>query len=374
MWSLIDRIIILLIGCGVIEMNYRERTDIAYFLVGIILICFSYLNEKYLKNKYIYIIYLLCMPLCFAFTFTFPYLALITYGVIAEYSEKKGVCIAAISESAVIFCIAFFIRDKLIYTSEYIDIMIIVSFALLVVSVMLAYKTVENTKMNLSIKILRDDAIERTNLLVEKNKYLAENQQNEIHIATLSERNRIAREIHDNVGHMLSRSILQLGAIRTIHKSESIEKELEPLQETLNMAMNNIRESVHDLHKESFDVKDAASKILEDLKDFNVTFDCDFSRAADKEVKYAFLTILKEATTNIEKYSNGDKVKVAMRELEDYYQMLIEDNGNKHVNITHANAGIGISNMKERVQKLKGIITFSGENGFRIFISVPKQK
>lgn len=36
---------------------------------------------------------------------------------------------------------------------------------------------------------------------------------NEIRIATLSERNRIAREIHDNVGHMLSRAILQLGAI-----------------------------------------------------------------------------------------------------------------------------------------------------------------
>jgi signal transduction histidine kinase len=41
-----------------------------------------------------------------------------------------------------------------------------------------------------------------------------EKQDYEIYLATLRERNRIAREIHDNVGHMLSRSILQIGALK----------------------------------------------------------------------------------------------------------------------------------------------------------------
>ena len=46
-------------------------------------------------------------------------------------------------------------------------------------------------------------------MLTQKNKDLLEKQDYEIHVATLKERNRIAREIHDNVGHMLSRSLLQ---------------------------------------------------------------------------------------------------------------------------------------------------------------------
>lgn len=48
------------------------------------------------------------------------------------------------------------------------------------------------------------------------------NQDYEIYLATLKERNRIAREIHDNVGHMLTRSILQLGALSVINKDETV--------------------------------------------------------------------------------------------------------------------------------------------------------
>ena len=64
----------------------------------------------------------------------------------------------------------------------------------------------------------RDDSRERNLLLAQKNKALLEKQDYEIYNATLKERNRIAREIHDNVGHVLSRGILMIGAARTINK------------------------------------------------------------------------------------------------------------------------------------------------------------
>lgn len=66
---------------------------------------------------------------------------------------------------------------------------------------------------------------------------------NEIRIATLSERNRIAREIHDNVGHMLSRAILQLGAIMTVYRKDTIYDNLVPIKYSLDTAMNNIRKA-----------------------------------------------------------------------------------------------------------------------------------
>ncbi len=59
-------------------------------------------------------------------------------------------------------------------------------------------------------RIQDDSSEERTLLLSQKNKALQEKQDYEIYNATLKERNRIAREIHDNVGHVLSRSILMM--------------------------------------------------------------------------------------------------------------------------------------------------------------------
>ena len=59
------------------------------------------------------------------------------------------------------------------------------------------------------------------------------NQDYEIYLATLKERNRIAREIHDNVGHMLTRSILQLGALSVINKDETVGEAINDLSGTL---------------------------------------------------------------------------------------------------------------------------------------------
>ena len=57
----------------------------------------------------------------------------------------------------------------------------------------------------------RDDLQERTLLLEAKNRGLLERQDYEVQVATLAERARIAREIHDNVGHQLTRAKLQSG-------------------------------------------------------------------------------------------------------------------------------------------------------------------
>ena len=85
---------------------------------------------------------------------------------------------------------------------------------------------------------------ELTTQLVEKNKAMQRNQDYEIYLATLKERNRIAREIHDNVGHMLTRSILQLGALSVINKDETVGEAINDLSGTLNTAMTSIRSSV----------------------------------------------------------------------------------------------------------------------------------
>ena len=92
----------------------------------------------------------------------------------------------------------------------------------LLLSLFLAVRTQKLEKMREEFKKLRDDSMELNLLLNKKNQYLMEKQETEVHLATLKERNRIAREIHDNVGHMLSRSILQLGALKALNHDSSL--------------------------------------------------------------------------------------------------------------------------------------------------------
>ena len=176
---------------------------------------------------------------------------------------------------------------------------------------------------------IRDDSEEHTLLLSEKNKALLEKQDYEIYAATLRERNRIAREIHDNVGHVLSRSILMTAACKTINKNDSLDPLLGNLEESLNGAMNSIRSSVHDLHDDAIDLED-------------------------------------------------------LREHPALYQLCIEDNGtpengipdiqtgsdsNKAKNIS---SGMGLSNIRDRAKALGGTVQITQENGFRIFVTIPK--
>ena len=87
--------------------------------------------------------------------------------------------------------------------------------------------------------------------------------------------------------HMLSRSILQMGALQTIHKEEPLHGQLVAINDTLSQAMNNIRESVHDLHNESLDLKQALREVTDEFRDkYEIAFTYDMSAAVPRNVKY----------------------------------------------------------------------------------------
>lgn len=224
---------------------------------------------------------------------------------------------------------------------------------------------------NMLIK-LRDNSEEVNILLTEKNRYLHEQMNQEVNIAVLSERNRIAREIHDNVGHMLSRTLLQMGALMVINKDENVRTELENVKGTLNEAMTSIRESVHNLHDDSVDLKSTVTELTKTLGDhFNVNLDMDFSENISKEIKFCFIGIVKESISNIIKHSNGDCVYITIREHPAFCQLVVEDNGENDGTVS--GDGIGLENMKNRAESLGGIFKYYCEkNKFKIFVSIKK--
>ena len=175
------------------------------------------------------------------------------------------------------------------------------------------------------------------------------------------------------MGHMLTRSILQIGALRTVHRDEPLHGQLSSVSETLNEAMTNIRQSVHDLHDDAIDLEQALRDSIRDILDtYQVTFEYDMSRHVPREIKYCFIAIVKEAVSNIIKHSDADTVTLKLREHPAFYQMLIEDNGHSFGECPLDCEGIGLYNMRERVQALDGTLHLNRENGFHIFVALKK--
>lgn len=249
-----------------------------------------------------------------------------------------------------------------------------------IVSYAMAQKTKTILTNKKQINRLQDTYNEYKINLEHENENLLKQQDNEINIATLNERNRIAREIHDNVGHMLSRSILQVGALIAINKNEDLNEPYQNLKDSLNQAMDSIRSSVHNLHNDSIDLESSIKQLI-NLFDFcEVNLDYDISKYISKELKYCFISITKEALNNTIKHSNATKVNISIIEHPSFYKYVFYDNGLNNNNIfedkfdeySTYKQGIGLNNMKERVKALHGIINFNMEKGFSINITIPK--
>ena len=220
----------------------------------------------------------------------------------------------------------------------------------------------------LELHRIRDESKERTMVLRQRNQALIEKQNADIHAATLLERNRIARDIHDNVGHMLTRSILQVGALNIINDNPALENPIKDLQDTLDTAMTSVRTSVHDLHDDAIDLSNVIHEITSAVTMPAITLEYDMGSQVPRDIKYAFIAIIKEAINNMQKHSNATKAHIRLREHPGFFLLYIADNG---TNIkSHPTDGIGLSNMEERVRTLGGSIRFDTENGFKISIMI----
>jgi len=242
----------------------------------------------------------------------------------------------------------------------------------IVVAYFLKKRTLSLETMKKDYFLLRDQAKETALQMEKKTQVLMEKQDYELNLATLKERNRIARDIHDTVGHMLSRCILQTGALLVVSQDEQIKTGLGSITETLSEAMNSIRDSVHDLHDEALNVRVELQTLINNFTFCPVKFNYDVETNLENDLKYCVIAVVKEAFSNIIKHSDATLVALTVREHPGLYQLVIQDNGTKTVD--NDDRGMGLKNISDRVTVLDGNVHFSTDKGFRIFISVPKNK
>lgn len=352
-----DTIILLLGGAVPLLSMELDRTLVAALLGSVILICGNYFFEKVYAKLALYMVF---GVLCITVPKTALFSPVLLYGLLREGNIQE------------IFLSCFAGIFMVLKTGRCFPDCVINVLFMDIVAVMMSIDDKKYNKMHFENRKIKDDSEERALLLAEKNKALQEKQNYEIYAATLRERNRIAREIHDNVGHLLSRTILLTGAAKAVNQDKNMENLLEGLDVSLNSAMNSIRSSVHDLHDESMDLEKTIKSIISDFK--NCELEYDMYEIIPNDIKYCFAAITKEAIANIIKHSNATSVKIILREHPALYQLCIEDDGKGYDPGEGDATGIGLKNMQERVQTLGGTFQIRGDNGFRIFITIPKKQ
>ncbi|MBP1045156.1 hypothetical protein I6N96_02615 [Enterococcus sp. BWM-S5] len=245
--------------------------------------------------------------------------------------------------------------------------------ALCFLAAYLAYRQIEEYHSNEGKQSLEDELLTLTYSLQQQEAERQERQETMISLEVSNERNRIARDIHDNVGHLLSSSLLQIGAIQTINQQEVLQAPLGQLKETVTEGMDNIRASVHDLHDESLRLSIAMQKILDSFHFCEVELTDEFPEYLDRDCKLACIMIVKEALSNIMKHSNASKATIRFKQQPGFYKLTVSDNGTQKKVMDITARGIGLTSMEERLSKLGGRLNHhQTENGFSLIAIFPK--
>jgi signal transduction histidine kinase len=199
--------------------------------------------------------------------------------------------------------------------------------------------------------------------------------------ATLQERNRIAREIHDSLGHALTAQTIQLENALLLLPSNA-NKAIEFITEAKQLAYQALQEvsrSVSTLRADPLRGKSLETAIANLIQDFrsrtNLIPDWKIclTSSLSSEISTAIYRILQEALTNISKHSGATQVNIQLQSKAGQLHLIVEDNG-KGFNPEQNTTGFGLQGMRERAVALGGNfqIASSPGQGCRIMVVVPQ--
>lgn len=229
---------------------------------------------------------------------------------------------------------------------------------------------------------LRTAQLEREQQRMRRIRDLADRQDYEVELATLAERARIAREIHDNVGHQLTRASLQAEALRVVHADEpGVAADFADVKRTVDEALQLVRTSVHALNDNAVDLSVQLERIVEGARsDGGPQIELEvMTEHAPANVANCFAAVLREALSNTMRHACAHAVTVRCMEHPSFYQLIVTDDGVGGVQASSRGAaeGMGLASMRERIEALGGTFTAgprAGVGGWRVFATVPKQQ
>lgn len=191
-----------------------------------------------------------------------------------------------------------------------------------------------------------------------------------------TERNRVAEEIHDNLGHSLIALSMNLDVAEKTMDTDIIKaKQLVSKSHILGKeSMENLRMAVYALKNERIDTfKSSLKLIIENLESTgNILVETNIDEGVEEllpEYKNIIYTSIKESLTNSIKHGKADRVNIDIKIHNDYIKALIKDNGVGCKDLVKGNGLLGI---EKRISEFGGNVKYiSSENqGFKLEIDL----
>lgn len=248
----------------------------------------------------------------------------------------------------------------------------IMSFILYVI-ILMRIQSDENER----IKILNDKLNKANSELKIMNIKLKDYASKTEKMTETRERNRLAREIHDTIGHSLTGIIAGIDACSTIidYSPEGVKKQLDVIRKVAKQGINDVRRSVKALRPdvlENLSFEEAIEKMIFEIRDAskcNIILENQMDDLKfDSDEEDAIYRVIQESITNAIRHGHATKVYVTIYKRENDLVLIVTDNG---IGCEKIESGFGLQHMKERVELLNGSIEFSSKNGFTIIANIP---
>ena len=243
---------------------------------------------------------------------------------------------------------------------------------------LLALRTTEEETTRARLHAMRDDLREKVLALQDANARLLQAQDHELRAAALSERTRIAREIHDGVGHVLTRLLLRVKALQVTHRDEpGVVADLATLDSDLGEALDSMRRSVHALSEEGEELATSLNLLGSRCGIAKVEVDCSTQTEPPPAVARCVVAVVREALTNAARHGRAASARVVVTDYPAFWQVTVDNDGvvppgDEPLVDGDKNAGLGLRSMTERVEALGGRVRITPRPRFTVFATIPR--
>ena len=252
------------------------------------------------------------------------------------------------------------------------------ALAVCALAALLALRTVQEAEARRSLHVVRDDLREKVLTLQDTNARLLQAQDYELRAAALAERTRIAREIHDGVGHLLTRLLLQVKALQVVHREEpGVVADLTTLDGGLDEALDSMRRSVHALSDDGEELATSLNLLGSRCGIESVRVDCSTEAEPPAVVARCVVAVVREALTNAARHGGARSARVAVTDYPAFWQVTVDNDGivpaeGEPAVDGRGGSGLGLRSMTDRVEALGGRVRITPRPRFTVFATIPK--